>query len=1477
MNISYNTYRQPEIPTLYLAGPDGQFICPLNAIRPESARLTLNLNDTSELSFTYDKYIDVYGVKVPSNGYDLLDDFMKIYVEHIGWFLMSTPQICDDGRMETKQVFARSADIGLTNQDLVGFKINCGTSDSLEVIHREELQEAARDSVDTLPSLPEQIKFCDFENPKFSLLHQVLEFAQVEGWSIGYIDEIPKVYRSYSDGSLEESVVQLKDEIGTFDIGSQSVYSFLTQDVEQFFECIILFDIETMTINAYRPENLGKDTNVTIGFRNLKNSHDISVDKDSIYTRCRVQGDDDLGIEYVNFGSNTIENLSYFLNTRYMDEALIHKYKAWRSDVESKRLEYMDYSRRYNEQLNVLSELTERIPLDDCSTQWNRFSNEELKKAKDNYLAEKEGYESFYLDESGNFDEEKLASSPDADTYYQIRDVILPSIDIEFANRKLPTSEGQKPYIDTYKTDWKLYGLDELSVYLDFYRTQKADLEKEHYDLSYEEYEAASYPAHTRDMHEQMHTQYQDVTGQLDETFSGSCAAAYKERLQEYEAARSLSDELQNEMHRITSSVEKENWSVEGTEPFTRRELRTLNKLYRDTDYTNDHMFLTSFDDQVSAIDEQLKLFDAASADLETISQPQYTYQTDLDNFLALYDYKDYAEQLELGDFLYLGTQDDYLVKLRLISCSYNPLMMDNHLQIEFSNMIRTGSKRYDTTYLLGLSGNTSKNSITGSSNSSSRNEGTSLTAGLIRKLLASSLFQGNISNAVSQHFNALKGQLIVADNLETEMIDTVDINAENGFFQYLQSQLIAADKIVADSAVISNLSATTARIQNAITGTTTADTGIIVTLNSENAVIDEAFLKKVIADYISVNDLKAGHIDTNQINIVSSDGSFSMVGNLMQFKDKDGLVRIQIGKDHNDNFTFIVYDASGKGVLLDQDGLHESAISDGLIQGNMIAGNAIGKENIDWNSCGAATDSNDNPVWNAAQVTVNGEGLDVQFSSISDNLNQVSNEMNGVKTQMSGVESQVNAVNQSIDDKVWRTDFVEVQDEEGNSVNKTIVDLLTEHHIGLDGVSSSVAQIESENGTLKQTVSNMQQTTEEFRQTVSSTYATKDGIKQKQDIPLTSIRYIRDWLDGTGDDAENRWVECQVISDETNIASGLLPKCLKSDGSIIELSNPSVYTDGALLPSPGGDTGEIETASLDEALYYISVSEGKSCLELDLGTVRSDIDYIQIWHYYTDNRIFNHELQVSADGQNWTTLYDSRISGGYTETSQGNVHYLTNTSILSGLSLIQQAIDNIHTEVRGTDDQFTLFNQDLESISSQVASNKDYAEEVNQKLSELSTNYTNQYNDLSDSFSQIQETISSISQTVARAEANITYYSQIIQDAQGWKALFAQLGMGDSDKIQTSVSIDKDGITVTNPADENNKELKTQMTTNGLSGWYDNLPVFQISKDTTITRRLVCEKGWDTGSIKMTTNSYRLPDGSTVKGIAYVKSGGTS
>lgn len=115
-----------------------------------------------------------------------------------------------------------------------------------------------------------------------------------------------------------------------------------------------------------------------------------------------------------------------------------------------------------------------------------------------------------------------------------------------------------------------------------------------------------------------------------------------------------------------------------------------------------------------------------------------------LDNFLALVDYKDYIKNINQGDYLWL-TVDNKVVKLRVVEIQYNPLIADNSIQITFSNTIQTRSGYSDTNYLLDLNSGGSKSSSSGSSNNFLNNEGITLTAGLIQKLISNGAWDINI------------------------------------------------------------------------------------------------------------------------------------------------------------------------------------------------------------------------------------------------------------------------------------------------------------------------------------------------------------------------------------------------------------------------------------------------------------------------------------------------------------------------------------------------------------------------------------------------------------------------------------------------------------------------------------------------------------------------------------------------------------
>ena len=598
-----------------------------------------------------------------------------------------------------------------------------------------------------------------------------------------------------------------------------------------------------MKISAYHPENYGKSTNVNINFRNLQQSQEITVDDSTLFTRYYVQGADDLGITYVNFGSNYIENIDYYLNEKYFSPLLIIKYKLWKEDYEEARILYIEAIRQYNEQMKVVTELYDRVPLDDCSTDWSTFTDDELKEAQANYQAQLKGYEQFYVDDDGNFDETALKNSSDANDYYQIKDVILPSIQIEMDNRQLPTDDDNADYVDSYKTNWKLYGLDELKVKLQEYKNTIETCKKGGYDQPYTEDSS-----HTKDVHDTMYAKYLDAQNQLDSNYVGGCQEAYDQRQSEIDAANEILNSYNKTRTDLVKQVSKETWSgVVAADnsgyildeagnyitdeagrriycdtqklQFTERDLTELSKVYYDGDYSNENMFLTDSDDQVSAIDEQLKLLDAAIDDLYIASHPQYQFTTSLDNFLALADYEDYIKNINQGDYLWL-TVDNKVVKLRVVEIQYNPLIADNSIQITFSNMIQGRSSRNDLSYVLNTPSNASKSSASGSSNNFLNNEGITLTAGLIQKLISNGAFKNGVSQIINNEFaGMLAGGSISLKELNAKIIKVTDLYGENGYFEYLQAKLITAGRVVADSADFKELSALAATIKSAIIG----------------------------------------------------------------------------------------------------------------------------------------------------------------------------------------------------------------------------------------------------------------------------------------------------------------------------------------------------------------------------------------------------------------------------------------------------------------------------------------------------------------------------------------------------------------------------------------------------------------------------------------------------------------------------------
>ena len=990
-NIIFDKYKQPTPPKICIGTPNNKKICPLTGIDESSFSMEEKLNNPYEVTFDIANTLKILSNEeaVKKNqSFAMIGMFMRLHIENYGWFIIDPPEWENDGNKEEYSITVHSADIEFQQHNLHNFKVNQGTTDSYEMLVDGNVQ-----MVGDVEFAKEQIKFHNPQKPQLSFLNILLDNLHMTNWSIGEIDSTPKKYKYFENGTQKEKEVLLADEIGVFDVDSKDGYSFLTQDVSKFFNCIFVFDFENFKINAYRPENLGKNTNVNISFRNFQKSNNSTIDDSNIFTRYYVQGSDDLGLEYVNPFGNYIENIDYFLNRKYLSYSTIMKYKLWEADVEYYRNDYIENTRLYNKQYTKISELTNKVPLDDCSTDWSSFGDDKLKEAQENYKAQLKGYESYYVDENGDFDETALKNSVDADDYYQIKNVILPSIQIEMDNRNLPSGQEFEDYIDSYKTDWKLYGLDELENKLAWYRKQKKLAEDEKCTDPYNQENDKN--SHTEDYHTELYNKYIDALHQLDSNYEGSCMEFYNKIKAEIDKLKKLQDSYDKARKEIVKSVAKETWvhnSDDGTKmSFTIDDLEELSHIYIDGDYSNENMFLTSSDDSVTAIDEQLKLLDAAQDDLYITSHPQYKYTTDLDNFLALYNFKDYSQNINIGDYLWLSLTENNVVKLRVISIKYNPLSFDNSLQITFSNMVRSKSSREDIVSLLGSSSGSSKNSSTGSSSSNNylNNEGVSLTPALIQKLVQSGAFQNQLNNIINNNFGSYIGGSISVNELNAKMIKATDIVGKNGFFEYIQSKLITTDKIIADSATFKSMKTNVATIKNAIIGMSATETGITINLTAENATISEALIKNLMSEYITVNDLKAGNIITDKINVLSQDGKLKIVGNTITVYDDENNPVIQLGQDKNGNYGLVISDSKGA-ILLDSQGLHEGIVPDDFIKTVMIEDGAVTNDKIDKKNIREWVDAEGNKVFDVGKMYFGNDKFITSYTTLQNDLKQL-------------------------------------------------------------------------------------------------------------------------------------------------------------------------------------------------------------------------------------------------------------------------------------------------------------------------------------------------------------------------------------------------------------------------------------------------------------------------------------------------------
>lgn len=386
-NLPVDFLNNLEKPIIYIAKKDKTFLGAVSIY--DDLSLTFNLNAYQTASFKI--YRDINGKK-----YEHYDDFQEdrlIMIQGISWYKIHVETNIEDTGI-SKSITANSLECTLCNKRLIDFECNTG-----EILYD--------DYVKTI--------FCDPTNPKGSLLHRVLNVAP--SWSVGHVD------------------ASLANKQRSFDEDDVDVYSFLTGDVSEAFNCLFIFDTFNQTVSAYDLDNYGEDTNIYVSMDNLAQSMTESIDENSIITCYRVNGGDGIYINEVNPNStNKIYNFEYYLPE--MEESIQNKVKSYNEKYQSLKPQYEEIMKRLGDQIGIIQDLETRLPDSLDSKDWTKYGL--------NFLDSK--VKSFK-----NIDEVYCAqgmNKPDSFNYnlYQQNLKDLNSVTIEYNKRKTEVDSATDVY-----------------------------------------------------------------------------------------------------------------------------------------------------------------------------------------------------------------------------------------------------------------------------------------------------------------------------------------------------------------------------------------------------------------------------------------------------------------------------------------------------------------------------------------------------------------------------------------------------------------------------------------------------------------------------------------------------------------------------------------------------------------------------------------------------------------------------------------------------------------------------------------------------------------------------------------------------------------------------------------------------------------------------------------------------------------------
>lgn len=824
---------------IYLAKPTGDILGRPGGLREETCKLKQTLTDMWELSFEVNKYADENGGFSPSDFYESLSENMYLLLESDAadtlFLIDAKPVITGDGIQERKSVTAHTAECELQQKFLRNFYINNGTSESLEYL--------ADDNLDSYTGLPkEYISLVNFERPELSLLHLAL---QGTGWTV--------------DESLHTAESEACAAKYHFSIDGKDIYSFLMGEAAPMANALFFFDRRKRIVSFRSYPNIGKDTGICIGLRNLASQIQVESTTDAaLHTKYLPSCEDGSGIEYVNFGDPYLHNLDYFADThneygdyKYVTESFHDEYTSWKKKREELRPDYIEMTREYNRTLLSLSELQNRLPNDGCSIDYKTYKADELAfslTACENALAAlitlyKKEYPDLYTEPGAELDEEHLRTTMYWHDYFAYKYQIIPSVleamkiwyETDDEGRLVQDEDGGyivcengnpayagEPAIvrpvNAFLYEFDLYGLEELKAKKKAWMECVSLLYRDGFISSGTKEKPEAYLTPDEDgwnaLTAEQQAQFSTITAfkdtlksyldymsflPLSNAITGTnCKGIIRLCEDAISERQGEIDILQKRLADIDARRRALSATVVPEAHFNAENLKLFLLLANETDYSNQHIVTTNLDDVLTRIDIAEELYQDASAHLDIASRPQYAFRTTMDNLFALEEFAPMREAFAIGNFIRLQPDlfCDESVKLRLISIELNPLQDTGDISVEFSTMTRSLSGVSDLTFLFG-------EASPGSSRSSGSSSGSGGTYG---KNDANIQIANNMLNALlkSETFGTQVSDVIL-DSIKSNKGNFGKLLSHSGIFDRLESGEVKINGDCLTNAVKSN------------------------------------------------------------------------------------------------------------------------------------------------------------------------------------------------------------------------------------------------------------------------------------------------------------------------------------------------------------------------------------------------------------------------------------------------------------------------------------------------------------------------------------------------------------------------------------------------------------------------------------------------------------------------------------------------